>query len=158
MIEPHAEHLDADPARPDTDRLTLIVVGAHLRAERVDRPIAYRLREHLLREVDALEADMDVMLCTDVWYLNNDALRARPTVSVGGPGVNALSAFLIDKVPTAFAIDDVLSIHMDVEDADPIACVWGTSAGALASGVDAFCERYAERFVRLASARSGGAG
>ena len=72
--------------------------------------------------------------------------------------VNALSAFLIDKVPTAFAIDDVLSIHMDVEDADPIACVWGTSAGALASGVDAFCERYAERFVRLASARSGGAG
>ncbi|MEZ6209953.1 MAG: hypothetical protein R3B46_01725 [Phycisphaerales bacterium] len=89
--------------------------------------------EHLLREVDALEADMDVMLCTDVWYLNNDALQPRPTVSVAGR-VNALSAFLIDKVPTAFAIDDVLSIHMDAEDADPIACVWDEPRGRWRAG------------------------
>lgn len=140
--------------RPDTDRLTLIVVGAHLRAERVDRPIAYRLRERLLREADAQDSGIDVMLCTDVWYLNNDELRVRPTISVGGPGVNALSAFLIDKVPTAFAIDDVLCIHLDLEDADPIACVWATSPGAMASAADAFAERYAAHFVRLATARS----
>lgn len=108
----------------------------------------------MLREAERQGAPIDVMLCTDVWYLNSDDLRSRPTLSVGAPGVNALSAFLIDKVPTALAIDEVLSVHMDLEDRDPIACCWGVSAGATASAVDAFAERYLEHFVRLASART----
>jgi len=46
-----------------------------------------------------------VLVCSDVWYLNNDPLRSRPTISIGGPGVNALSAYLADKLPSAFAIE-----------------------------------------------------
>ncbi len=133
------------------------MVGAHLRAERIDRPIAYRLRERMLRDAESrggTARPIEVMLCTDVWYLNNDDLRSRPVVSIGAPGVNALSAFLIDKVPTAFVIEGVLAVHLDVEDEDPLACCWGATPGAMASAVDAFAERYLSLFVERASRRT----
>src|SRR4051794_33570264 len=38
--------------QPDPQRVLLIVVGAHLQAEISDRPLAYRLREAVLRWQD----------------------------------------------------------------------------------------------------------
>ena len=98
--------------RIDEDRLILIVTGAHLRAEVADRPAAYRLRESMRGwlatkgfSIHASDASEPVVVCSDLWYLNQDSLRTRPTVSVGAPGVNALSAYLGDRLPSAFAIN-----------------------------------------------------
>ena len=138
-----------------TDRLILIVTGAHLRAEVSDRPIAYGLRQRLSAWLAARGRSETVktprvVVCSDVWYLNNDPLRSRPTISIGGPGVNALSAFLADKLPSAFAIEEVMLVQADPEFQEPVACCWGRDEEATAGAVEAFAERYLEGFMEAA--------
>lgn len=135
-----------------TDRLFLIVTGAHLKAEAADRPLAYGLRKRMLDALAARgEADDPlrprVLVCSDVWYLNNDPLRARPTVSIGGPGVNALSAYLGDKLPSAFAVENVLLVQADLDFVDVIACCWGRDDAATAAAVEAFADKYLDAFI-----------
>jgi hypothetical protein len=136
----------------DVDRLLLVVVGAHLRAEATDRPLAYRLREQILRWQDdrlhETDDQLEPMLCTDLWYLNNDDLRLQPTIAIGGAGVNAATAFYAMRLPSAFVIDKVLEIQMELDAAEPKAVIWGTDARATASAVDTFAERYLDEFMR----------
>lgn len=130
----------------------LIVVGAHLLAEVSDRPLAYRLRERILHWLDD-HADeelpaLDPIVCTDVWYLNNDDLMREPSIALGRPGVNAASAMLANRLPTAFLIDDTLQVQLDQEYIDPRACLWGADVQSTASAVDLFVERYLDPFLR----------
>ncbi len=141
----------------DTDRLLLIVTGAHLRAERSDRPLGYRLCNEVTRRLEndaELKGTLDVMVCSDLWYLNNEDLRRRPTISIGEPGVNALAAFLADRLEPAFVVDDVLSVQLDLNGVDLIASCWGVAPSATASAVDAFIERYLDVFLSRAVAAS----
>lgn len=138
-----------------TDQLILIVTGAHLRAEAIDRPIAYHLRHQIagwLARHDQPESPdrPRVLVCSDVWYLNNDPLRSRPTISIGGPGVNALAAYLRDKLPSAFTVEDVLMVQADLDFVEVLASCWGVDAGATAAAVDAFVERYLDAFMDAA--------
>ncbi len=138
----------------DTDRVILIVTGAHLRAETGDRPLAYRLRGRMLKWLGhdgRDDPDAPVVVCSDLWYLNRDELRVRPTVSIGGPGVNALSAFLGDKLPSAFAVEGVLVVQLDLEFEDRMACCWGVDHAATAAAVDVFAERYLDDFMAAAT-------
>ena len=136
------------------ERLIAVVAGAHLRAEADDRPIAYDLAAAIERRLEAAEGTgVRVVVCSDLWYLNDDRLRSMPTVSVGGPEVNALSAFLADKVPSAFAIDGVLVVQMDMEFRDLVACCWGVSADATRAAADAFRDRYLGLFLETALRR-----
>lgn len=156
--------------------MILIVVGAHLRAESADRPIAYALREKVLSWLDGRFAPADatespaaddggdpdpgaprpghpcsVVVCTDVWYLNDASLRVWPTISLGGPGVNALSAYLADKLPSVLVVDDVLMIQMDPELAEATAAVWGIDHRSTVSAAEAFAERYLDAFMTAAT-------
>lgn len=139
----------------DTPRLILIVVGAHLRAEVVDRPIGEELRERVQEWVDAKRPAGDdpdwveplVVVCTDIWYLNNEDLRAQPTISVGAPGVNALAAYLADRLETTFVVEDVLAVQVDLDFVDPVASCWGTDPDSTAQAVGVFCERYLDGFL-----------
>ncbi len=151
------------PARPmatETDRLILIVTGAHLRAEIGDRPLAYGLRDRMLdwvrgaseRDgVSGADAASRIVVCSDLWYLNRDELRARPTVSIGGPGVNALSAHLGDTLPSAFAVEGVLVVQLDLDADGRLACCWGVDHRTTAAAVDAFAERYLDDFMTAAT-------
>lgn len=119
-----------------------IVVGAHLVAEVNHRAMAYDLHaicEDSLRENGSA---LRPVVCTDLWYLNNDDLRARPTISLGPPGLNALTAFLADKLPTAYAIDDTLAIQYDPEFADLAAAVWGVDTETTARAVGIFADKH----------------
>jgi hypothetical protein len=140
----------------DSSRLILIVTGAHLLAEALDRPIAYTLRQRLLAWLEEAGEippphSPRVLVCSDVWYLNNDHLRGRPTISIGGPGVNALTAFLADKLPSAFAIEGRLIVQADLDFQEVVACCWGADQGSTAAAVDAFCERYLDAFMGAAA-------
>ncbi|MCA9293497.1 MAG: hypothetical protein KDA20_06765 [Phycisphaerales bacterium] len=138
----------------DTERLLLIVTGAHLRAERSHRPLAYRLHDVIAQRFagdDAMRGALDVLVCSDLWYLNNEDLRHRPTISIGEPGVNALAAFLADRLEPAFVVDDVLSVQLDLDGVDLVASCWGTTPGATASAIDAFVERYLDAFLTRAA-------
>jgi hypothetical protein len=132
----------------DADRVIPVVVGATLESERFDRPIAARLATTLNRALGDEEAP--ALVCTDLWYLNDDRLRARPTVSVGRPDRNALSAYLGDKTPSAFVIDDVLMVQADPEMSEAVVCCWGVDARATAWAVDAFVEKYLDAFIGAA--------
>jgi hypothetical protein len=134
----------------------LIVTGAHLSAEVFDRPIAYRLRERILTLLGGSNNSLPVaegappdrvVVCSDLWYLNRDQLRELPTVSVGGPTVNALTAYLGDKLPSAFAVDGLFLVQADWTNQTPVACCWGIHAEATATAVETFADRYLEEWI-----------
>jgi hypothetical protein len=136
--------------RVDVDRVILIVVGAHLAAEVADRPVAYRLRDRMGAWLRERGREDTVIVCSDVWYLNHGELRQRPTVSVGGPAVNALSAYFGERVPSAFTIEGVLLVQMDLGLTDRVACCWGVSPEATEGAVEAFVGKYLEGFMEAA--------
>ena len=150
------------------EELILVVTGAHLRAEVGDRPIAYGLRDRMMSWIDArfgegpigVQASPEsaegprrprVVVCSDLWYLNDSSLRAQPTVSIGGPGVNALSAYLTDKLPGVLVVDDVLMVQMDPTFEDMTASVWGINHDATVTAAEAFAERYLDGFMEAAT-------
>ncbi|HEX2974098.1 MAG TPA: hypothetical protein VHP11_17325 [Tepidisphaeraceae bacterium] len=108
----------------DASNLILIVTGSTLRAEACDRPLAYRL-QRMIRKRMAKEVFLRPVVIGDIWYLNSEELQQLPTISVGGPGVNATSQFFFPKLPTALGIDGLFTIQMDVAQEDHRCCIWG---------------------------------
>lgn len=138
------------PDPTDPTQALPVVVGAHVRAEVEDRPTAVALCEALTARLPEGYPLAPVVM-TDVWYLNTDALRAQPTISVGRPEANALTAYLADKLPSVLAVDDRFVVLLDPELADPAACCWGVDAAATAEAVRVFAERWAEVFLNAAA-------
>ncbi|MBI1375447.1 MAG: hypothetical protein GC159_22255 [Phycisphaera sp.] len=138
----------------DIDRLVLVVIGAELRAEAADRPLGYRLRDTIAGwiagRVDADPPPLVPLVISDVWYLNNDELHTRPVIAIGGPGVNALSGFLYDKLQPALQIENQLIIQLDVEMQDLRASLWGMNHRQTAAAVELFEQRYLDGFMRAA--------
>lgn len=138
----------------DPSRLLLVVVGAHLRAEMADRPLAYvlvqQIRTWLDRHAGSLGEAFVPLVCSDIWYVNHRSLQRRPTISVGGPGVNALSAFFVDKLPTALQNNDML-IQLDSDLVDLRASVWGMNHETTIKAVNVFAETYLDAFLRAVS-------
>jgi hypothetical protein len=138
---------------PVTETLLLIVVGAHLRAERHDRPLARRLREQVRAWIDAYELGdnrLDPIICTDLWYLNQPELMLRPTIAMGDPEHNAATAMLATRLPTALVVENRLRIHLEPEFVELKACFWGLNPSATGSGLALFTERYLDPFLRAA--------
>ncbi|MGI9014920.1 MAG: hypothetical protein ACR2GY_11825 [Phycisphaerales bacterium] len=143
----------------DIDHLLLVVVGAHLVSEVFERPLAYRLRESILRWKDEQNASrsegitLEPVVISDLWYLNNDELSSRPTIAIGSPGTNALTAFLATHLPVALVLDNTLQVHLNMSGATMHACLWGVDTSATASAVDLFAERYLPEFLSRATER-----
>lgn len=142
---------DAEPGL-DPAQLLLIVVGAHLRAEQADRPLAYRLRDQVQSWVaehrDSLATPILPVVCSDIWYLNHNALHARPTVSIGGPGVNALSSHFARSIAGRDDGDQQVVLQIDPEFTDLRVSIWGTDHDLTAKGVDLFLKDYLEAFLK----------
>jgi hypothetical protein len=134
---------------PLADHTLLIVAGACLRAEKMDRPLAYRVRDQAIRRACGV-VDFDCVVFSDVWYLNSDELRERPVISIGGPGVNHLSGYLLDRLPVALMVDHVFQIQMDVTLQDNRCAVWGMDHETTVEAVDTFLEKgHLDRFLKL---------
>lgn len=143
-------------AEIDVDRLVCIVVGVQLRAELGDRPLAYRIEREVRNRLEAALGKpaggtlprLSPVVLTDVYYLNNEEMQTRPAVSVGGPAMNALSALLVDQLPTAVAIENTLVIQMDLEMKDKRCAVWGMDHLDTVRCVDLFIGKgYLDTFV-----------
>lgn len=135
----------------DIDTVLLIVVGAHLRAEANDRPLAYALQEsihqHLHQRFDSTDWPIMPLVCSDVWYLNNESLHDRPAISLGGPGVNGLSAYLYQKLPTALAVEQKLVVQLDLHFEDLRVAIWGVDAEHTANAIDLFESKYLADYI-----------
>ena len=141
----------------DTDRLIAIVTGIQLKAELGDRPLAYRVeqavREHLATALPRTDPAGPPLLApavvSDVFYLNNDEIQRRPTISIGGPGMNAVSAMLVNELPTAVAIENTLVIQMDLEMKDPRCAVWGMNHLDTVRAIETFIAKgYLDTFLK----------
>ena len=141
----------------DPDRLIWIVTGVQLKAELGDRPLAYRVerevRQRLARLLDPPESGkpprLSPVVVSDVYYLNNDEAQKGPTISIGGPGMNALSASLVEQLPTPVAIENTLVVQMDLEMNDLRCAVWGMNHLDTVRAVDTFIAKgYLDTFVQ----------
>jgi len=131
------------------DALVLVVVGAQLDCERIDRPLAYRLCRRLAEAIDG-DGRPDLprpMPCTDLWFVNNHRLRQRPAIAIGRPDANAGTAYLASRIPTAFAVDDRIRIHLDPAFEQAGACFWGTRPEDAEAALDVFVDRYLHDWV-----------
>jgi hypothetical protein len=149
-------------AEIDTDRLFWIVTGVQLHAELGDRPLAYRVQEEAKRLLHALlrptpEGEpprLAPVVISDVFYINNEALHDRPAISIGGPGVNGLSALLVTELPTAASIEETLVVQLDMDGNDHRCAVWGMNHLDTVRAVELFIsKRYLEAFVKAAVER-----
>lgn len=127
----------------------LVVTGAHLQAETQDRPWAYWLRERILEELGDATPE-SVVVCSDLWVLNQPPLRSRPTIAVGAPEFNALSAYLAPRLPSVLAVDGRFVVLMHEGPGAPNVCCWGKDADATGAAVEGFAQRHLEEFLDAA--------
>ena len=138
-------------------RLLLIVTGSTLRAEEVDRPLAYYLRQRI--EQSLAESDLDagpfrVQVVADFRWIHDEPLQDAPTISLGGPGVNALAHRWLEEIPVSLAVDEQYYIQMDPDLDEPRASIWGMDNATTQIAVSVFIERFLPRFLDHAAAGS----
>lgn len=141
-------------AEVSSSRWLLIVTGSTLRAEEMDRPLAYYFKqriEQVIRETHAkgrsgLEGYV-VRVVADFRWIHDEPLQVLPTISLGGPGVNALSHRWLEEVPVSLAFGERYFIQMDPDLAEPRASIWGMDNATTQIAVSVFLDRFLERFL-----------
>jgi hypothetical protein len=135
-------------------RLLLIVTGSTLRAEEMDRPLGYYLKQQIEQSLSAAAAhgqsglaDYLVRVVADFRWIHDEPLQNLPTISLGGPGVNALSHRWLEEVPVSLAYSERYFIQMDPDLTEPRASVWGMDNSATQIAVSVFVDRFLPRFL-----------
>ena len=113
-------------------RWLLIVTGSTLRAEEMDRPLGYYLKQRIEDSLSQATAngqsgleDYLVRIVADFRWIHDEPLQSLPTISLGGPGVNALSHRWLEEVPVSLAFSERYFIQMDPDLAEPRVSIWG---------------------------------
>jgi hypothetical protein len=135
-------------------RLLLIVTGSTLRAEEMDRPLGYYLKQRIEQALsDAVATgrrgleDYVVRVVADFRWIHDEALQNWPTISLGGPGVNALAHRWLEDVPVSLAYNERYFIQMDPDLAEPRASVWGMDNSTTQIAVSVFIDRFLPPFL-----------
>jgi hypothetical protein len=122
------------------DRTILLATGVTLRAEHKDRPLAYHLADEIRQRLSD-DSTWRPLVISDVLYLNDKRLSSCPVISVGGPGLNQLSAMLFEELPAVLSIDNTLIIQMDLEFRDMRCCLWGMNHDQTVEALELFLKR-----------------
>ena len=133
---------------PSTQWL-LIVTGSTLRAEELDRPLAYYLQQQVDRAAKRLGMELNTRVLADFRWLNEEALQRRPTISIGGHGVNELTKFWLKDVPFSLVVDQQYCVQMnpDLASGVPQASLWGMDNPTTQISVSVFIDRFLPRFL-----------
>ena len=132
----------------------LIVTGSTLRAEDVDRPLAYYLKQRIEKPSpsegdDASTAEsFRIHVVADFRWIHDEPLQSVPTISIGGPGVNALAHRWLEDLPVAPAVDGRYGIPMDPALEEPRVSIWGMDNATTQIAVSVFIERFMPRFLQ----------
>lgn len=147
-----AETTPQDHFETESTQALLIVVGASLRAEPADRPLAYALQQRIRRWIDQhadqMNIQLDPLVCCDLHYLSHRRMMSRPTISLGGPGVNKLSAWFANRLQAAYFHENEMLIQLDPEFIDLRVCLWGMDHDCTRRVLDVFIEQYLDRYLR----------
>ncbi len=136
----------------ESEHLLLIVTGTCLQAEHIDRPLAYQLRSQIYAKLKKYGMKLNTracpVVCSDIHYMNNEALHIRPTVSIGGTNVNALSIYYRDKLTVAEERKDSFSILLDSEFTDLRVCLLTEDHRHASVMLKLFCQKYLDAYLR----------
>jgi hypothetical protein len=141
-------------AKEPSIRWLLIVTGSTLRAEEMDRPLAYYLKQRIENSLalavttgrQGLE-DYQVRIVADFRWIHDEPLQNLPTISLGGPGVNALSHRWLEEVPVSLAFSERYFVQMDPDLTEPRASIWGMDNASTQIAVSVFVDRFLSRFL-----------
>jgi hypothetical protein len=137
-------------------QLLLIVTGSTLRAEEMDRPLGYYLKQRIEHALKASHVapnqgrdlrDYQVQVVADFRWIHDESLQNSPTIALGGPGVNALTHRWLEEVPFSLAYDERYFIQMDPDLAEPRVSIWGMDNSATQIAVSVFLDRFLPRFL-----------
>ncbi len=135
-------------------RLLLIVTGSTLRAEEMDRPLGYYLKQQIEQSLhEATQPapqgvnDYLIRVIADFRWIHDEALQRLPTISLGGPGVNALAHKWLEEVPVSLAYNERYFIQMDPDLAELRASIWGMDNATTQIAVAVFLDRFLPRFL-----------
>jgi hypothetical protein len=123
----------------DTEETVLIVTGSDLPAEMNDRHVAYALKS----EIDRLGENRGfrgAVVVSDRWYVENRIFHICATVVVGGPGVNLVTASLVESLPTVVRRDERVFVQGDWDGEVKRVLCWGMDRRTTAEAVAAFIE------------------
>lgn len=140
-------------------RLLLIVTGSTLRAEEMDRPLGYYLKQRIEEAMSAnLPAagskdpvdlsDYQVRVIADFRWIHDEFLQGLPTISLGGPGVNALAHRWLEEVPISLAYNDRFFIQMDPELLEPRVSIWGMDNPTTQIAVSVFLDKFLPSYLQ----------
>ena len=134
----------------EIDALAPVVVGVQPHAEMWHRPLAYRMRDQILHWQETFCDDpvLIPVVISDVWYVNHRAYESRPVISIGEPRVNALTAFLTDKLPVAAAEEEQYLVQIQDSFQVARACLWGNQPNRTQDAVDVFLDRFLDDWMR----------
>ena len=149
---------DVPITEPLSSSVILLVTGAHLHAEVADRPLAYQLSRSIdnwqQRQEDFMNATVSALVLCDIWYLNNPQLHSQPTISIGAPQVNALTAAWGTGLPFVMMRENHLAIQLDPEFLQLRVSVWGVDRPLTAEAMRLFEDRYCAEFLRAVVTQS----
>ncbi len=140
-------------AEDPPEKMLLIVTGSTLRAEEVDRPLAYYLKQQVEARLAASSSSEPppVRVIADFRWLHEDDLQRLPTISLGGPGVNALAQKWLEDLPVSLAVDELYYIQMDPDLDEPRASIWGMDNPTTQIATSAFIQKFLPRFLARSS-------
>ena len=124
----------------DTEETVVIVTGSSLTAEEHDRPTAYQLKAEIDRRGTGYPYRRAVVVA-DLWYLQNRVFHLNPTVTVGGPGANAVARQFAGVLPTIYSRDERLFVQADFDGERKRVSLWGADAAATREAVERFIAR-----------------
>jgi hypothetical protein len=125
----------------DANQTILIVVGADLKPEEIDRPMAYKLKSAF--ESSPLFEEHPFRKClviSDALYKHDKIIKVCPTVAVGGPGVNLVAAELVERLPVYLARENRYYIQSDRDFSERKISIWGMDREATEEAIDIFIE------------------
>ena len=141
-------------AKGSSLRLLLIVTGSTLRAEEMDRPLGYYLKQRIEQSLSEAAVaghrgleDYIVRVVADFRWMHDEPLQSLPTISLGGPGVNALAHRWLEEVPVTLAYSERYFIQIDPDLTEISASIWGMDNAATQIAVSVFLDRYLPRFL-----------
>ena len=147
----HARHEVPADSEYEPNEVLPIVVGAHLKAELSDRPLADRVARHvraIRRRLDLVRGEgLLPLVVSDIWYLNDSELMLQPAVVIGEPGVNAASAHWASRLHKAFVVDGSHQVLLDLTGPDRVACMWGVEVAGTEAATGHFEQRYLEDWL-----------
>jgi hypothetical protein len=119
-----------------------------------DRPLGYylkqRIEDSLAQAAATKQPGLDdylVRIVADFRWIHDEPLQSLPTISLGGPGVNALSHRWLEEVPVSLAFSERYFIQMDPDLAEPRVSIWGMDNASTQIAVSVFVDRFLSRFL-----------